>query len=113
MSGRDSIGKRPLHRLVDVAASELSKRVSDIGRIAAIKIKDLLRRFDLSKRKSDTVGQPTSTRQYHFSCTGFSSFFAFEEGMWETKISAPGGWPTVSKFLYDHYRRQKVVDTVE
>ena len=58
MSGRDSIGKRPLHRLVDFAASELSKRVSDIGRIAAIKIKDLLRRFDLSKRKSDTVGQP-------------------------------------------------------
>src|SRR5262249_45409641 len=30
-----------------------------------------------------------------FSWGGFLRFFAFFEGMLDTKISAPGGWPTV------------------
>ena len=31
-----------------------------------------------------------------FSWGSFPSFFAFKEGMWVTRISALGGWPTVS-----------------
>jgi hypothetical protein len=31
-----------------------------------------------------------------FSCVSFPSFFAFQEGMWDTQISALGGSPTVS-----------------
>jgi hypothetical protein len=36
-----------------------------------------------------------------FSCVSFPSFFAFKEGMWDTPISARGGWPTVSARLRD------------
>jgi hypothetical protein len=36
-----------------------------------------------------------------FSWGSFPSFFAFQEGMLDTHISALGGWPTVSaRFLY-------------
>jgi hypothetical protein len=31
-----------------------------------------------------------------FSFASFPSFFAFKEGMLDTRISALGGWPTVS-----------------
>jgi hypothetical protein len=32
-----------------------------------------------------------------FSWESFLSFFGFKEGMWDTQISALGGWPTVSE----------------
>lgn len=31
-----------------------------------------------------------------FSRGSFLSFFAFQEGMWDTQISVLGGWPTVT-----------------
>ena len=37
---------------------------------------------------------PSSRRT--FSCESFLNFLAFKEGILDTQISAPGGWPTVS-----------------
>src|SRR5438132_7384536 len=40
-----------------------------------------------------------------FSCVSFPSFFAFQEGMWDTQISALPSSPTVSDPLLTALRR--------
>ena len=51
---------------------------------------------EIVKNRPDTVGQPLQSSRSTFSWGSFLSFFAFQEGMLDTQISAPGGWPTVS-----------------
>src|SRR6266567_8138210 len=40
-----------------------------------------------------------------FSCVSFPSFFAFQEGMWDTQISALLSSPTVSHPFVTHFSR--------
>jgi hypothetical protein len=59
MSGRDLISKRPLHRPIDFAASELelSKRVSETAGLEACKIKVFSPAFRSIRKESLSDGQ--------------------------------------------------------
>src|SRR2546426_6865494 len=50
------------------------------------------------KRPKGPRSQPTQLQSSRstFSCVNFPSFFAFQEGMWDTQISALLSSPTVS-----------------
>src|SRR5438445_13341325 len=55
------------------------------------------------KRPTGPRSQPTRLQgsRSTFSCVSFPSVFAFQDDMWDTQISAPGGSPTVSGPIMD------------
>src|SRR2546421_7733320 len=56
------------------------------------------------KRPKGPRSQPTQLQSSRstFSFASFPRFFAFKEGMLDTRISALGGWPTVSGGFVRH-----------
>src|SRR5262245_25389975 len=51
----------------------------------------------------DIGGESTSSSSSTLSCISFPSFFAFQEDMWDTQISAVLSSPTVSLPFVRHY----------
>ena len=55
--------------------------------------------FQASQKRSDTVGQPISTRYSRDCCVGFSRFLYLQQRNMRGTIFGTGCWPTVSPGL--------------